>query len=109
MQSFSTLHMVVPLLSLSLSLEMSLGKYYLDLWASILKLLFSPSLYQVAEKILDKKELEFYKWDRDLSQLLQNVRDKLNKVAEVIFFVLLQSSLVNSILFLFPLRTWSTS
>ncbi|XP_059276587.1 heme oxygenase 1, chloroplastic isoform X1 [Lycium ferocissimum] len=38
---------------------------------------------KVAEKILDKKELEFYKWDGDLSQLLQNVREKLNKVAEV--------------------------
>ncbi|PHT52317.1 Heme oxygenase 1, chloroplastic [Capsicum baccatum] len=37
---------------------------------------------KVAEKILDKKELEFYKWDGDLSLLLQNVRDKLNKVAE---------------------------
>ncbi|OVA07784.1 heme oxygenase-like [Macleaya cordata] len=37
---------------------------------------------KVAEKILDKKELEFYKWDGDLSQLLQNVREKLNKVAE---------------------------
>ncbi|KAF3626285.1 hypothetical protein FXO38_29348 [Capsicum annuum] len=37
---------------------------------------------RVAEKILDKKELEFYKWDGDLSHLLQNVRDKLNKVAE---------------------------
>ncbi|KAE8664325.1 Heme oxygenase 1 [Hibiscus syriacus] len=37
---------------------------------------------KVAEKILDNKELEFYKWDGDLSQLLQNVRDKLNKVAE---------------------------
>ncbi|KAF3652728.1 Heme oxygenase 1, chloroplastic [Capsicum annuum] len=37
----------------------------------------------VAEKILNKKELEFYKWDGDVSQLLQNVRDKLNKVAEV--------------------------
>ncbi|TYH65659.1 hypothetical protein ES332_D06G070100v1 [Gossypium tomentosum] len=37
---------------------------------------------KVAEKILDKEELEFYKWDGDLSQLLQNVRDKLNKVAE---------------------------
>ncbi|XP_039044340.1 heme oxygenase 1, chloroplastic-like [Hibiscus syriacus] len=36
---------------------------------------------KVAEKILDNKELEFYKWDGDLSQLLQNVRDKLNKVA----------------------------
>ena len=40
---------------------------------------------QVAEKLLNKKELEFYKWDGDLSQLLQNVRDKLNKVAEVSF------------------------
>ncbi|XP_051149339.1 heme oxygenase 1, chloroplastic-like [Andrographis paniculata] len=37
---------------------------------------------KVSEKILDGKELEFYKWDDDLSQLLQNVRDKLNKVAE---------------------------
>ncbi|KAL3532333.1 hypothetical protein ACH5RR_005854 [Cinchona calisaya] len=37
---------------------------------------------KVAEKILNKKELEFYKWDGDLSQLLQNVRDKLNRVAE---------------------------
>ncbi|KAH7546391.1 hypothetical protein FEM48_Zijuj01G0195600 [Ziziphus jujuba var. spinosa] len=37
---------------------------------------------KVAEKILNKKELEFYKWDGDLSQLLQNVRDTLNKVAE---------------------------
>ena len=40
---------------------------------------------QVAEKILNKKEMEFYKWNGDLSQLLQNVRDKLNKVAEVSF------------------------
>jgi heme oxygenase len=37
---------------------------------------------KVAAKLLDKKELEFYKWDGDLSQLLQNVREKLNKVAE---------------------------
>uniref|UniRef100_A0A7N0VJR5 heme oxygenase (biliverdin-producing) n=1 Tax=Kalanchoe fedtschenkoi TaxID=63787 RepID=A0A7N0VJR5_KALFE len=37
---------------------------------------------KVAEKILNNKELEFYKWDGDLSQLLQNVRDKLNKVVE---------------------------
>ncbi|KAJ6747276.1 HEME OXYGENASE 1 CHLOROPLASTIC-RELATED [Salix koriyanagi] len=37
---------------------------------------------KVAEQLLEKKELEFYKWDGDLSQLLQNVRDKLNKVAE---------------------------
>ncbi|XVE54423.1 hypothetical protein DITRI_Ditri03aG0079900 [Diplodiscus trichospermus] len=59
---------------------------------------------KVAEKLLNKKELEFYKWDGDLPQLLQNVRDKLNKVAEVIFSVLLQNSVVNSILFLCPLR-----
>ncbi|KAL0337415.1 UNVERIFIED_CONTAM: Heme oxygenase 1, chloroplastic [Sesamum calycinum] len=37
---------------------------------------------KVAEKILNSKELEFYKWEGDLSQLLQNVRDKLNRVAE---------------------------
>uniref|UniRef100_A0A7C9B2E2 heme oxygenase (biliverdin-producing) n=1 Tax=Opuntia streptacantha TaxID=393608 RepID=A0A7C9B2E2_OPUST len=37
---------------------------------------------KVAEKILNKKELEFYKWDGHLRQLLQNVRDKLNLVAE---------------------------
>lgn len=37
---------------------------------------------KVAEKLLNKKELEFYKWDGDLRQLLQNVRDKLNTVAE---------------------------
>lgn len=41
---------------------------------------------QVAEKILNGKELEFYKWEGELSQLLQNVREKLNRVAEVIFF-----------------------
>jgi len=39
-------------------------------------------ILQVAERILDNKELEFYKWDGELSQLLQNVREKLNKVAE---------------------------
>ncbi|KAK9269101.1 hypothetical protein L1049_001001 [Liquidambar formosana] len=37
---------------------------------------------KVAEMILNKKVLEFYKWDGDLSQLLQNVREKLNRVAE---------------------------
>ncbi|GMH18957.1 hypothetical protein Nepgr_020798 [Nepenthes gracilis] len=37
---------------------------------------------KVAEKILNKKELEFYKWDGDLPHLLQTVREKLNKVAE---------------------------
>ncbi|CAK9147118.1 unnamed protein product [Ilex paraguariensis] len=37
---------------------------------------------KVAEKILNKKELEYYNWDGDLSQLLQNVREKLNRVAE---------------------------
>ncbi|KAK8543229.1 hypothetical protein V6N12_015792 [Hibiscus sabdariffa] len=54
---------------------------------------------KVAEKLLNNKVLEFYKWDGDLSQLLQNVRDKLNKVSEVSsvpLFVSLQNSLVNS-------------
>lgn len=37
---------------------------------------------KVAAQILNNKDLDFYKWDGDLSQLLQNVRDKLNKVAE---------------------------
>lgn len=37
---------------------------------------------KVAEKILNGKELEFYKWEGELSQLLQNVREKLNRVAE---------------------------
>ncbi|MCL7028072.1 hypothetical protein MKW94_008078 [Papaver nudicaule] len=37
---------------------------------------------KVAEMILDKKDLEFYKWDGELPQLLQNVREKLNAVAE---------------------------
>ncbi|XP_078432390.1 heme oxygenase 1, chloroplastic-like [Wolffia australiana] len=36
---------------------------------------------KVAEKILDNRELEFYKWDGDLSLLLQNVREKINAVA----------------------------
>ncbi|KAG6473818.1 heme oxygenase 1, chloroplastic-like [Zingiber officinale] len=36
---------------------------------------------KAAEKILDNKELAFYKWDGNLSELLQNVRNKLNKVA----------------------------
>ncbi|XP_058113249.1 heme oxygenase 1, chloroplastic-like [Magnolia sinica] len=37
---------------------------------------------KVAEKILNNKELEFYKWDSDLSKLLHDVKEKLNKVAE---------------------------
>ncbi|XP_045790145.1 heme oxygenase 1, chloroplastic [Trifolium pratense] len=37
---------------------------------------------KIAGQLLNNQALEFYKWDGDLSQLLQNVRDKLNKVAE---------------------------
>ncbi|KAK6945104.1 hem oxygenase-like [Dillenia turbinata] len=37
---------------------------------------------RVAEKILNNKELEFYKWDDDLSLLIQNAKEKLNKVSE---------------------------
>uniref|UniRef100_A0A804Q4G0 PRONE domain-containing protein n=1 Tax=Zea mays TaxID=4577 RepID=A0A804Q4G0_MAIZE len=36
---------------------------------------------KVSEKILNNKELEFYKWEGNLSQLLQNVHNKLNQVA----------------------------
>ncbi|KAI4969237.1 hypothetical protein ZWY2020_000151 [Hordeum vulgare] len=36
---------------------------------------------KIADKILNKKELEFYKWEGTLSDLLQNVREKLNQVA----------------------------
>ncbi|XP_037487800.1 heme oxygenase 1, chloroplastic-like [Triticum dicoccoides] len=36
---------------------------------------------KIADKILNKKELEFYKWEGTLSELLQNVRTKLNQVA----------------------------
>ncbi|KAK8923769.1 hypothetical protein KSP39_PZI019104 [Platanthera zijinensis] len=36
---------------------------------------------KVSEKILNGKELEFYKWEGDFRLLLQNVREKLNKVA----------------------------
>ncbi|XP_071697063.1 heme oxygenase 1, chloroplastic-like [Rutidosis leptorrhynchoides] len=37
---------------------------------------------KVAAKILNGKELEFYKWDGDLTLLLQDVREKLNRVAQ---------------------------
>ncbi|OWM65913.1 hypothetical protein CDL15_Pgr015338 [Punica granatum] len=37
---------------------------------------------KIAEKILDKKQLEFYKWDGELPQLLQAAREKLNRVSE---------------------------
>ncbi|KAI3911377.1 hypothetical protein MKW98_010264 [Papaver atlanticum] len=38
---------------------------------------------RASEKILEKKELEFYKWNNgELSELLQNAREKLNKVAQ---------------------------
>ncbi|KAI4966272.1 hypothetical protein ZWY2020_041872 [Hordeum vulgare] len=38
---------------------------------------------KIADKILNKKELEFNKWEGTLSDLLQNVREKLNQVAYV--------------------------
>ncbi|KAG0590405.1 hypothetical protein M758_1G092800 [Ceratodon purpureus] len=37
---------------------------------------------QVAQQILDGRELEFYKWDGELSELLGAVKVNLNKVAE---------------------------
>jgi heme oxygenase len=38
---------------------------------------------RVAEMILDGRELEFYKWDGELPELLAAVKSNLNKVAEV--------------------------
>ena len=38
---------------------------------------------KVAEKILNGADLEFYKWDADIKELLAGVKAKLNKVAEV--------------------------
>ena len=40
-------------------------------------------ILQVAEKILDGRELEFYKWDEYLPELINHVREKVNKFAEV--------------------------
>ncbi|GBG79593.1 hypothetical protein CBR_g29740 [Chara braunii] len=37
---------------------------------------------KVAEMILDGRELEFYKWDGELQELLTNVRTQLNEVAQ---------------------------
>lgn len=37
---------------------------------------------KVAETILDNKELGFYKWEGNLSEILRNVKEKLNGVAE---------------------------
>ncbi|KAI4977643.1 hypothetical protein ZWY2020_014197 [Hordeum vulgare] len=39
---------------------------------------------KIANKILNKKELEFYKWEGTLSDLLQNVREKHYQVASTI-------------------------
>nr|BAF02519.1 heme oxygenase [Adiantum capillus-veneris] len=37
---------------------------------------------QVADKVLGGRELEFYKWDGDLKEILAAVKEKLNKVSE---------------------------
>ena len=37
---------------------------------------------KISEMLLDGKELEFYKWDGDLKELLQGVKDDINEVAE---------------------------
>ncbi|KAL5538909.1 hypothetical protein UlMin_045050 [Ulmus minor] len=42
----------------------------------------SLNLIAIIHIMIFFKIIEFYKWDGDLSQLLQNVREKLNKVAE---------------------------
>ncbi|KDP32407.1 hypothetical protein JCGZ_13332 [Jatropha curcas] len=37
---------------------------------------------KVSEKLLNSRELNFYKWEGDISQLSQKVKDKLNKITE---------------------------
>ncbi|ESW32820.1 hypothetical protein PHAVU_001G019900 [Phaseolus vulgaris] len=37
---------------------------------------------KVSEKLLEGKELEFYKWEGDVPELLKDVRDKLNQLSE---------------------------
>ncbi|KAK7321705.1 hypothetical protein VNO77_32588 [Canavalia gladiata] len=37
---------------------------------------------KVSEKLLEGKELEFYRWEGDVAELLKNVRDKLNMLSE---------------------------
>ena len=38
---------------------------------------------QISEMVLDGKELEFYKWDGELQDLLTAVKEKLNEVSKV--------------------------
>ena len=78
------------LLNFSLSCSDNLPRYKpccVVMWCEFFPSIDLVPLYihllQVAEKILNNKELEFYKWEGDLSQLLENVREKLNKVTEV--------------------------
>ena len=52
------------------------------------KFMFSSVRQQVGEKINLQKELEFYEWEGDLSQMQQNVRARLNRVASVRSFLL---------------------
>ena len=37
----------------------------------------------MSEMVLDGRELEFYKWDGELQDLLTGVKEKLNQVAAV--------------------------
>eukprot|EP00268_Persea_americana_P030323 TRINITY_DN2937_c0_g1_i10.p1 TRINITY_DN2937_c0_g1~~TRINITY_DN2937_c0_g1_i10.p1 ORF type:complete len:323 (-),score=62.74 TRINITY_DN2937_c0_g1_i10:317-1285(-) len=37
---------------------------------------------QVSDKLLDGRELEFYKWEGDVSEMLKDVREKLNKLGD---------------------------
>ncbi|RWR92523.1 putative inactive heme oxygenase 2, chloroplastic [Cinnamomum micranthum f. kanehirae] len=43
---------------------------------------FASAHYWVSDKLLDGRELEFYKWEGDVSEMLKDVRVKLNKLAE---------------------------
>lgn len=44
---------------------------------------FMGIFFQVSEKILESKQLEFYNWDGESEELLRGVREKLNMLGEV--------------------------
>ncbi|KAA8549787.1 hypothetical protein F0562_001471 [Nyssa sinensis] len=46
-------------------------------------LVATRDIAKVSEKLLDERELEFHKWDRDAAELLKGVQEKLNVLGEV--------------------------
>lgn len=44
---------------------------------------FKGRFFQVSEKLLEAKQLEFYTWEGESEELLRGVREKLNMLGEV--------------------------